>query len=263
MPFDESHVDEETLALLALGENAGSDAERAHVAGCEHCTHELDALRDVVGLARDAGPDALTPPPPAVWERVVAELGLTAAGSPAPAATAPVAAAPPAGPVATAPVVRLDDRRRPSGGAPTARRPWAWVAGAAAVGVVLGGVGVWGVLRGTGAPTVTASATLDPLPGWQASGTAVVETSRDGSRVLVVDLADGTPDEGGFREVWLLTPDVSGLISLGTLEGSEGRFDLPDGLDLDEFSVVDVSAERFDGDPAHSGDSIVRGPLGA
>ncbi|WP_448630837.1 hypothetical protein [Cellulomonas soli] len=94
MPFDESHVDEETLALLALGENAGSDAERAHVAGCEHCTHELDALRDVVGLARDAGPDALTPPPPAVWERVVAELGLTAAGSPAPAATAPVAAAP-------------------------------------------------------------------------------------------------------------------------------------------------------------------------
>ncbi|WP_448630836.1 anti-sigma factor domain-containing protein [Cellulomonas soli] len=119
------------------------------------------------------------------------------------------------------------------------------------------------MLRGTGAPTVTASATLDPLPGWQASGTAVVETSRDGSRVLVVDLADGTPDEGGFREVWLLTPDVSGLISLGTLEGSEGRFDLPDGLDLDEFSVVDVSAERFDGDPAHSGDSIVRGPLGA
>ncbi|MGN8244256.1 anti-sigma factor [Cellulomonas soli] len=252
-------MDDETLALLALGESAGSDAERAHVAGCARCTQELDALRGVVGLARDAGPDSLTPPPPAVWERVVAELGLTAAGTPAPMAAAPVAVAP----VEPSPVVRLDDRRRPSGGAPTARRPWAWVAGAAAAGVVLGGLGVWGVLRGTGAPTVTASATLEPLPGWQASGTAVVETSGDGSRVLVVDLDDGGGDTDGFREVWLLTPDVSGLISLGTLEGNEGRFDLPVGLDLDEFSVVDVSAEQFDGDPAHSGDSIVRGPLGA
>ena len=79
----------------------------------------------------------------------------------------------------------------------------------------------------------------------------------------VVDLGDTQVSAGGFREVWLLTPDVSGLISVGTLEGTSGRFDLPDGLDLDEFSVVDVSEEQFDGNPAHSGDSIVRGPLGA
>jgi hypothetical protein len=45
------------------------------------------------------------------------------------------------------------------------------------------------------------------------------------------------------------------------LDGAEGRFDLPDGLDLTQFPVVDVSEEHFDGDPAHSGDSVVRGPL--
>ena len=93
---------------------------------------------------------------------------------------------------------------------------------------------------------VVASAALQPLPGWSAEGTARVEVGRDGERVLVVDVEDGD-DEDGFREVWLLRPDVSGLVSLGTLTGSSGRFDLPAGLDLDEFSVVDVSLEQFDG----------------
>jgi hypothetical protein len=36
---------------------------------------------------------------------------------------------------------------------------------------------------------------------------------------------------------------------------------VPDGVDTAEFPVVDVSAEADDGDPAHSGDSIVRGTL--
>ena len=73
----------------------------------------------------------------------------------------------------------------------------------------------------------------------------------------------GAPTGEGFREVWLLKPDVSGLVSLGTLDGTSGRFDLPDGLDLSQYSVVDVSEEQFDGNPSHSGDSIVRGPLQA
>lgn len=246
MPFDESHVDEETLALLALGEPAGTQTERAHVAACSRCTQELDGLREVVGLARDAGPDVLVAPPDVVWERITDELGLTRTGQRSTDEPVP-------------PIASLDARRRrPTGGG----RPWAWVAGAAAAGVLIGGTGAWMVLRGEDAPTVIATATLEPLPGWDASGTAEVETTSDGARVLVVDLGDTEPSADGFREVWLLTPDVSGLISVGTLEGTSGRFDLPDGLDLAEFSVVDVSEERFDGDPAHSGDSIVRGPLG-
>ena len=48
---------------------------------------------------------------------------------------------------------------------------------------------------------------------------------------------------------------------LGILSGAEGVFDIPDSLDIGEYPVVDVSDEPYDGDPAHSGDSIVRGRL--
>ena len=109
---------------------------------------------------------------------------------------------------------------------------------------------------------VVAEAQLDPLPGWEASGQAAVEVAADGSRVLVLTV-DETAGDPGYREVWLIDRDVTRLVSLGVLSGSEGRFTVPDGLDLADFAVVDVSEEPFDGDPAHSGDSIVRGILDA
>jgi len=40
-------------------------------------------------------------------------------------------------------------------------------------------------------------------------------------------------------------------------------FPLPDDLDLAAYPVVDISEEPFDGNPGHSGDSIVRGVLRA
>jgi hypothetical protein len=63
--------------------------------------------------------------------------------------------------------------------------------------------------------------------------------------------------------VWLIDRDVTRLVSLGVLTGSEGRFAVPPSLDLTEFPVVDVSDEPLDGDPAHSGRSIIRGLLDA
>jgi hypothetical protein len=237
VPFDEFHVDDDVLALLALGEEAGSTADRAHVQECELCGDEIAALADVVGLARAADTELVTPGPQ-VWERIAAALDL------APAADIP--ATPPV-------VVPLAPRRR--------SRAWGWIAGAAAAGIIVGGAGVgWALTRDDRTTSVVATATLEPLPGWSAQGTAKVETSRDGTRVLVVDV-DEKSDDDGFREVWLLTPDVKGLVSIGTLDGSSGRFDLPAGLDLSQYSVVDVSQEPFDGNPAHSGDSIVRGAL--
>lgn len=249
------HVDDDVLTLLALGEPAGTDDERAHVAACARCTQEVDALAEVAALARE--PEQLVAPGSHVWAGIAQELDLANRTSPvddAPAA-GPVVEAPAADRTIEEPVAAVTPLRRRSN-----RRTWAFVAGAAAAGLVIGGTGVWAATR-TAAPEVLASATLEPLPGWDASGKAFVETS-DGHRVLVVDL-EGDVGASGFREVWLLRPDVSGLVSLGTLAGTTGRFDLPAGLDLDEFSVVDVSEEQFDGDPAHSGDSIVRGPLTA
>lgn len=268
MSPSDGHVDDDVLSLLALGEQAGSADERAHLAACERCTHELAQLRELVVVARAARADGpLVAPAPAVWERVAAELGLDPAPvlvDEAPAVTAvatggteapvPRAAADVAGPgrADPAPVVQL----RP-------RRTWAWVAGAAAAGLVVGGAGAWWTATREPAATVVARASLEALPGWDAQGSAALETTADGARVLVVDVDEAGPGGDGYREVWLLRPDVSGLVSLGPLTGSSGRFVLPDDLDVDEFPVVDVSAEPLDGDPAHSGDSVVRGTLDA
>ena len=101
---------------------------------------------------------------------------------------------------------------------------------------------------------------LDAFPGWSTAGSAVLEEDDDGERSIVVNL-DAQVPSSEVREVWLIRSDASGLVSLGLLDGSSGRFVVPDGIDVDEFTLVDVSAEPIDGDPAHSGDSIVRGEL--
>lgn len=257
------HIDDETLALLALGEDVLDDAARAHLGTCPGCATEVDGLRSVVDDARAGGPD-LVAPGPDVWDRIQAELGLGASSTPSTPAPAPAGVAPAersdsgtggttgAGDLAT--VTPLAGRRR---------RAWLPVAAAACLALVVGVAGgVWWERREvTPVETTVATAELAPLPGWDdASGEARVEESADGRRQVVVSLDAPAPD-GTFREVWLLAEDVSGLVSLGVLEGSEGRFDLPDGLDLADFPLVDVSEEHFDGDPAHSGDSVVRGPL--
>lgn len=45
------------------------------------------------------------------------------------------------------------------------------------------------------------------------------------------------------------------------LQADTVRLTVPDGLDADAYSVVDVSIQPYDGDPAHSGDSLLRGTL--
>lgn len=84
----------------------------------------------------------------------------------------------------------------------------------------------------------------------------------DDGGTLILDLQlDGLPaTDAAVYEVWLLASDGSGLQSLGLTTGS-GRFVVPEGIDVATFDVVDVSREPVDGDPGHSGDSLVRGTL--
>ena len=236
-----NHIDPDLLALLALGERAGDAVDVGHLEECADCRAELAALQRAAAVGRstlDAG--ELLDPHPRVWEAITREL----AAAPV---VAPAADSDPEPDPEPAPVVRLRPR-------------WLLPALAAAAAVVLvGGVAVWGALRPVPA-TVIASATLDPFPTWQGSaGEAVVEERPDGSRVMDVSLE--APDPGdGFREAWLINA-AGELVSLGVVDGSSGRFVIPTGLDLADYRVVDVSEEQFDGDPAHSGDSIVRGQL--
>ncbi|PFG35006.1 anti-sigma-K factor RskA [Sanguibacter antarcticus] len=249
------HIDPDVLALLALGEDVESTTsadERDHLSACPRCTEEMAELAVVAQTGRALTPDdALVPPAPAVWDRISAELGLGAdAARPFASTAAPE-------PVAPATVTSLSERReRRRGGI-------AQMLVAACVALVLGvSVGVlWERRVPSADETPLASAQLDALPDWTtASGEARLEESSAGVRQIVVDLAAPTTEDG-YREVWLIADDLSGLVSLGILDGAQGRFDIPAGLDLTEFSLVDVSEEHFDGDPSHSGDSIVRGAL--
>ncbi|WP_454048707.1 anti-sigma factor [Cellulomonas sp. Marseille-Q8402] len=257
------HIDPDAVALAALGEPLDA-ADRAHLAECAVCAREVASLAATVAVGRRTTGEQLVAPPDAVWERVRDELGL-------PAHLAPGGPADPADATGMADAPGLADGEpdaprhdgTPGEGPGTARGGRSgWLLAAAAglvVGGVAGGLVVASALR-SDEESVLAEAQLDALPGWSASGDAVVEEDAEGRRTLVVRLAGAEAD--GFREVWLLDREATRLVGLGVLDGDEGRFTIPVGLDLDDFAVVDVSAEPFDGDPAHSGDSILRGELG-
>ncbi|MDJ0348043.1 anti-sigma factor [Cryobacterium sp. PH29-G1] len=251
---DPVHIEPVDLQLLALAERDATARERAHLAECAACSVELGALRRVVNIGRVAGSDRVLTPPAQVWAGIHAELGLSDAVRTAPIAAVPVTVVPVAAvPVGKAPV-RLLSRRR-------------WVPLAVAAGVIglVGGIAIGVAATTSGAPRdrVIAEATLDALPGWTASGSALVEVADDGRRSVVVDLDAPNSTSPSLREVWLLKVDASGLVSVGFLDGSTGRFTIPASVDLAQYPLVDVSAEPADGDPAHSGDSIVRGRLHA
>src|SRR5215208_3631615 len=84
------HPSPDVLALLALGEKAGTAEERIHVDSCPVCLAEVAEFVRVAAVGRSAtATDQLQAPPPGVWRAVRSELGLTgdtaALGSSAPA----------------------------------------------------------------------------------------------------------------------------------------------------------------------------------
>lgn len=260
-----SHLDPEQLALLALGEHVASDADRAHLDRCPECVSEIAELTHAATVGRATVDDAeLELPRTAVWDRIHAELRLDAglaldplrptrgSGLRHPTATAePTAAAEPIDAAEPAP---LPSRQRtPS------RRAW-WTLAASVAVIAVAGVGTWAAVSWQ-RPVTIASAILDPFPAHPgAVGSAEVDEDRSGDRTLTVTL-DGAADADEYREVWLIRGDGSALISLGVLDADTGSFAIPENVDLAEYELVDVSFEPVDGDPSHSGDSIVRGPL--
>ena len=107
--------------------------------------------------------------------------------------------------------------------------------------------------------------TFDAL-GAQARARAELISDDGRSSIQFVDAALPSPEAGADLEVWLIRPDdegnVADLVSLGVVEPADpGSLDVPAGYDPDVFFVVDISVEPRDGDPRHSGRSILRGPL--
>jgi len=212
---------------MAMDPDVGDVDEHAHLDDCARCARELAVLRDVSSRAREARPDDTPPAPPeAIWDRVVQEL--THAGD-----------------------LAVDQVAPPR---PAWQQPWA--AAAALIGVVVLAAAVLLSFPG-GDGAVVAEATLEPLAEVR-EATAVL-TADGVQRELAVD-TPVLPDIDGYYELWLLTPDGSGLVSLGPVAGT-GRHEIPTAVDTDLYSVVDISREPSDGDPSHSTDSVLRGPL--
>jgi hypothetical protein len=250
-----THPDDEVLAALALGDPAPSGVA-GHVRDCPSCSEALASMRDTITTLRAPVP-GLVAPPAAVWESVEAEIDRTS-GRAVPAVVAGAGSAPAVDP-------REDAAPRGTGGSAASGRRWvtaAWVAGAAAAGIVIGVVGARAVDDDRGGASVTvASTSLDTLDTGQAKGTADI-VRQDGRLDLEVSTQPIDPD-GGYLEVWLINQDLKRMVSVGVLEPkqTDQTFAIPQELLDQGYTIVDISREGFDDSPAHSGDSVVRGTL--
>jgi len=284
------HPEAERLTLAALPAEHSDPEVAAHLRRCEQCRAEVDALRRTVELARAEGMGEPLPiPPTRVWQAILDEIADDPAGAgtaqgrdgqvghrPAVAEDADLA------PARTGTERSGSDRGSGSGSgddpvrtgpvAPPRDTPW-WrrrlvgVAAAAVVGIGLG-VGVGAGVSGSGdEPEPVPAVQLGPV-GFAdptATGTAAM-VDHDGDRRMVVELRGVTNLAGGdYLEAWLMDSTGSRLLPLGALarhgEEFRGEFTIPAGLPTGEYDRVDVSAERFDGDPGHSTVSLLRGDL--
>jgi hypothetical protein len=282
------HPDPDLLALAALPAEPADPQVSAHLQACTACQLHVEELRHTVRLARAgeaAGP--LTGPPPRVWQAVLDELALdegtddgvamatdrrtpeqSGTGRPTPGTAHQIGAVPDLNGSSPGHASSAHPVPHPDRGARRRIRLGAAVAAAAVT--LLAGLGI-GVALGRGgtepAPQPAPLAQLSPIgfadPNARGS-VAVVE--RDGTRRLLVQLDGVTNLAGGdYLEAWLMDGTGTRLISLGALtpQGGQfrGDFALPAGLPIEQFTQVDVSAERWDGDPGHSAVSLLRGYL--
>ncbi len=272
-----AHPSPHQLAQLALGEHDQQVAE--HAAACTRCTAELNRLREVQAALAvpDDEPLPAAPAPEHLWEGVARELGLgqsaeerddaaaTPADSPgAPDDPSPLTAAP-APDDASAPTPPT-----PLSAAPSRRNRVLAVASAAAAALVVAvAAGALILLPDTDEPepAVAAEATLEPLADQPVPARASLvhrddaDAEPDAADELLLRLdIDELPEHDGYYELWLLDDEdePTALLSLGPLSEETA---LPADLDLDAYPVVDVSREAYDGDPNHSGDSVLRGRL--
>jgi hypothetical protein len=228
------HLEQDDLMLVAFGEQPANDAGAAHLASCAHCQGEVQALTRLVAVGRQTEQVRDLPaPPPHVWEAIAAQTGTVS----------PPPARPPARPIVQ-------------------KAPWLKAALVGALAAVVAAVGTWVILRPEPPvpPAVVASAQLAAFGNTpaQAKGSAQVLS---GGR-LAVDAANLPSAGTGYYEVWLIDPDTSQMFSVGVL-GADSRatLPLPTNVDLTRYRLVDVSAEQYDNQPTHSGNSLLRGTL--
>jgi hypothetical protein len=254
-----SHLDADRLVLIALGEQQPTGAERSHLDTCPDCQDQLASLTEVASIGRQTRDTGDLPMPPTrVWDQIAAAtLGTAPTPTPAPTPAPASAGSTPAGRgPAPAPAGRIAPR------VPSSWARTAVVALAAAVLGIVGTVGVSHVVQRLNEPTVAAQTTLTAYGDTPAAAHGSAELlDRNGQSALQIHVAD-LPPAPGYYEVWLINPNDLQMISVGVLGGqSDVVLPLPSTVDINRFRLVDVSAELYDGNSAHSGHSLLRGTL--
>lgn len=268
-----THLTDDRLVDIALGSSADA-TETEHLTGCSECAAALDGVTDTVTLTRSLDSSVLVAPPVRVWDAIQAEIRTQSAPVSLPELHAghaflnePVSSHDSlddsAAAEAQATVTDLSRRRRDT------RRPavpGTWLLAAACV---------LGIVLGVGGATIADRMGTDPEPGETtvaSADLAPLDSPTTQGRAVLVDRADGLDlsvsaaglDAGeGYLEVWLINRDLTRMVSVGVLPSDATEIVLPVSQDLiDEgYVIVDISRERFDDQPAHSGDTVVRGEL--
>jgi hypothetical protein len=273
----DDHVFDDLPGLLG-GEldRAATGRVTAHLRACDDCRQDLvlvataaAALRSADRFAPQAVVDLGEELPDPSW--FLAEL---AAAEGAPVEEVPTRDPDPAdGRLDTA--ARLDTLTRsdtltgarPDGGARPAapptrtvpgrsrRRTW-WSAAAAAVLLLVGiGAGVL-ISRGTDPTSAGRQVALQSVGSWRAGGTMTM----NGDTMTVDPAGLAPPPDGHFYEVWLVNRNgaTPKMVSVGLLGPGGTSWTLPPSL-LSAYTTVEVSFEPDDGNPAYSGDSVLRG----
>ena len=243
-----THLNPDRLADRALGTDEPlTAAEQSHLDSCAECRNELAELSRIAELGRN--PERIAHqlvPTEAMWQSIQVQL----------ATETPATTEAAAEPAPSSPAVTELPRRTPR------PRSWLLVAAAAVVGLIIG-VGVTTVAV-RDRIEVTSSTALEALPGQTGQGTAELVSDQGRPELRVQIEAPPTPDR--YREVWLINTDGQRMYPLGVLpDDGRATYPLPPALAgrLQGFNIVDVSIEPYDGNPAHSRESQVRGVLPA
>lgn len=110
-------------------------------------------------------------------------------------------------------------------------------------------------------PSHAATTTLRPLPGQSGRGVARVQLT-PGGRIVISFARLPLPGTGRFYEAWLMT-SATKLISVASFRpDARGRARVETILPaaVGAFRYIDLSLQRARAGPAHSGDSVLRGP---
>jgi len=93
-----------------------------------------------------------------------------------------------------------------------------------------------------------------------ATGEVSLTSSEEDAVTLDVSGLDPTPEDE-FYELWLLGEEGE-LVALGTFRvepDGESRIEVPLPVNPDDYEYFDVSIQPDNGDPSHSGRSVLRG----